>query len=412
MAVSNLRVLVGICAAPLVVPLLAIPLLIVAVAVPIVILITQVTLGGGLRGLFQTTPSIWLLEAVPEIGLAAGICWTFVRHPITVWSKVGRELLGFRLGQTPPLMAGSSSSSSGSSSGSSSSSIAALEVLEMKDGAKLVVRLRGHDAAAPAVLVLHGGPGASEMLAGQDGGLREKYLEKDFVVVDFDQRSAMLSGALNFPGGKFVPAVGSSKIPPAGLTVHQHVRDTVAVAEWLHAHPVLEAARASIAASEGNKPRPRLRLHLLGGSWGSFLALRVAAARPDLFESPIVVRGLVTDQLKSEALSVQYICDAMERCGKKQGEDRKMKAEIQLLRSFGDPPGSFRYCGSVASVNQMIRQRLYLDAWGGMDYATFASVHAETGARPKPKWRLFFDKACKALKTLKSRRSEVSAFSI
>jgi pimeloyl-ACP methyl ester carboxylesterase len=67
------------------------------------------------------------------------------------------------------------------------------------NGTKQFVMIRGEDSQKPVVLFVHGGPGVSEI-----GGLR-KYnsdLEKDFVVVYWDQRNAGKSYVENFPKGR------------------------------------------------------------------------------------------------------------------------------------------------------------------------------------------------------------------
>ena len=110
--------------------------------------------------------------------------------------------------------------------------------------------IRGQDVSRPLLLFLHGGPGESNMWLAHS---TMKELEKYFVCVNWDQRGA---------GRSFRP--GSL---PETMTIEQFVKDTIALIELL-------------CARFGQQ-----KVLLLGHSWGSVLAMKVAAARRS------VVRG-------------------------------------------------------------------------------------------------------------------------
>lgn len=299
---------------------------------------------------------LYLLDCWPAaVGPAAGLLSSFVVAPLQPWLKIWRYLMGYRTGYVTPK--------------TTRKGIAALEVLELQRAGGVgfrafdllehlpsnhVVRLRGNDASKPVVLYLHGGPGASEMIAGADGGFRE-LLHSEFVVADYDQRSAMSSGALNDV---------QSEAFLATLTIEQHVLDAIAIGEWLHREPRLLAAR-------GMAP---LRLHLMGGSWGSMLALLVAQRRPDLFSGPVIVRGLCVDIRRSEELSLRYLLDTMARAG-------ASAASIEAVKRVG---------GFRPDARDLLVQRTWLQSYGGMSYNEY--VRAQQG-EPAGRMDLFFRNA-------------------
>ncbi len=120
------------------------------------------------------------------------------------------------------------------------------------------VTIRGGSCANPVVLFLHGGPG--NPLSPYGGAIYAAW-EKDFTLVQWDQRGA---------GRTF------ARDPrPGPLSVARMAQDGIAVAEYL---------------------RTRLgqdRIILVGGSWGSVLAVHMALARPDLFHAYVGAGQLV-----------------------------------------------------------------------------------------------------------------------
>jgi pimeloyl-ACP methyl ester carboxylesterase len=109
------------------------------------------------------------------------------------------------------------------------------------------VLVQGRDCANPVVLILHGGPGnpntpfAQTLFGGWAG---------EFTVVQWDQRGA----------GKTFGASRPTEDEP--LTIEQMTRDGLAVAQHL------------------TQRLGKRKLILMGGSWGSALAVHMLQARP------------------------------------------------------------------------------------------------------------------------------------
>jgi pimeloyl-ACP methyl ester carboxylesterase len=116
-------------------------------------------------------------------------------------------------------------------------------------GTEQWITVRGQDRNNPVLLIVHGGPGAAlSPLA-----LAFLPFERDYVVVQWDQQGA---------GRTFTRA---GRQIPGDLTSDDLVQDGVAVAETVR------------------RELGKDRLILVGASWGSMIAARMARERPDLF---------------------------------------------------------------------------------------------------------------------------------
>jgi pimeloyl-ACP methyl ester carboxylesterase len=133
--------------------------------------------------------------------------------------------------------------------------------------------IRGQDVSRPLLLFLHGGPGESNMWLAH---YTMQELEQYFVCVNWDQRGT---------GRSFRPGP-----PPETMTIDQFVQDTIALIELL-------------CARFGQQ-----KVLLLGHSWGSVLAMKVAAARPDLLYA-VIGMGQVVDMKRGEDLSYRYVLE-------------------------------------------------------------------------------------------------------
>ena len=139
------------------------------------------------------------------------------------------------------------------------------------NGVKQGMFINGTSQSNPVLLWVHGGPGMPEYF------LTERYptgLEDLFTIVWWDQRGAGLSYG---PG-----------IPPDTMNVEQFIADTLAVTDYLRERFQQD------------------KVHLLGHSWGSFVAIQAAARAPERYGAYIGMAQLV-HQLESEQLAYDYM---------------------------------------------------------------------------------------------------------
>lgn len=157
------------------------------------------------------------------------------------------------------------------------------------------VQIRGQDRNNPVLLCVHGGPGATWIPLTR----LFRPWEKDFTVVLWDQRGA--GKTLKSTG----PAIAST------MTMERMTLDGIEVAEHLR------------------KKLGKERVVVLGHSFGSVLATRMAIRRPDLFWA-YVGTGQVSDLPRGLALEyARSLGLARER-----GDARA----VQALESIGAPP--------------------------------------------------------------------------
>ena len=154
--------------------------------------------------------------------------------------------------------------------------------------------IRGQNVSMPVLLFLHAGPGSAEMGVAHS---TLKELEKYFVCVNWDQRGA---------GKSF--RTGPN---PDTMAIEQFVNDTIALIKLL-------------LSRFGQK-----KILLIGHSWGSILAMKVAAARPDLLYA-VIGMGQVVDAQRGEDLSYRYVLD----CARTENN----RKTIRILEKIGAPP--------------------------------------------------------------------------
>ena len=118
------------------------------------------------------------------------------------------------------------------------------------NGIKQWVLIRGEDRTKPVLLFLHGGPGSAQI-----GIMRnyQKELEKHFVVVQWDQRGAGLSGM--------------EPVDAATINKEQFVADGIDVTKYL-----LERFKQD-------------KIFLVGHSWGSALGYILAVRHPEYYRA-------------------------------------------------------------------------------------------------------------------------------
>lgn len=184
-------------------------------------------------------------------------------------------------------------------------------------GVSQFVAFRGLGAGKPVMLVLHGGPG-DPAVAQFDQFC--PVLADDFVVVHWDQRGSGRS-------------YGRS-IDPATMTLPQIEADAVEICEWLQERFGVD------------------RVVIVGHSWGTYLGLRLAHARPDLV-SVFVGVGQVVDQAESELRGWSWVRDEAVR--------RQHRRALAAIEACG-PPVDGTYSGGLRG---MLTQRRWVREFGG-----------------------------------------------
>jgi pimeloyl-ACP methyl ester carboxylesterase len=170
------------------------------------------------------------------------------------------------------------------------------------------VTIRGDDRQHPVLLLLHGGPGDVQ------SPFVSTYApyEKDFVLVQWDQRGAGRTFAKN---------------GVAGASGDKLIADGIDLAEQLH------------------KRFPRAPLILFGHSWGTIIATALAQQRPDLFAAYVG-----TGQVSSWAGQVQFQFDFLMKRYKEEGNT----AGLAALEAIGkpDPKNLTQYFGFSRPIRQ------------------------------------------------------------
>lgn len=175
------------------------------------------------------------------------------------------------------------------------------------NGADQAVQVRGNDAGAPLLLVIHGGPGFA-MIDLLHETMPE--LEDHFVTVNYDQRGAGLS---------YSPAVD-----PETLTLEQLVDDADTIRQLVLDHLGAEAERA---------------VYVMGHSLGTMIGLDLASSQPDRYAGFIGV-GQVTDVVANEQGSYAFALGQAEATGN--------ATATSQLRCVGPPLDDLSYVGCRA----------------------------------------------------------------
>jgi len=186
------------------------------------------------------------------------------------------------------------------------------------NGAKQWITVRAQNKDAPVLLFLHGGPGSPEttLLSKTFGGT----LERDFVVVTWDQRGA---------GKSFAAAKGKT------LTIDQMVADTLNLVDYL---------RARFGKN---------KVFIVGHSWGSLLGTLFTARYPDRVAAYCGIGQLVSG-MENEKESYRWALAQ----AKSRGDAKGIKA-LEAIAAYGDDP-------SAAGWDKAIMiERNWLNVYGG-----------------------------------------------
>lgn len=156
------------------------------------------------------------------------------------------------------------------------------------------VMIRGRDRENPPLILLHGGPGLSEMPLFRRFNAE---LEESFTVVYWDQRGA---------GKSF-----DRKIPRSSMTVEQFITDLDGLVDWVRARIRKE------------------KVIVLGHSWGSVLGALYAARFPEKVAA-YVGGAQIGDWHAGEVASYNFAVEEARR--------RNNRKALKQLLAIGPPP--------------------------------------------------------------------------
>jgi len=198
-------------------------------------------------------------------------------------------------------------------------SIAKLEKIKIGSIDQWIL-MRGENIENPILLLLHGGPGFSEI------GLFRHFnseLEKHFIVVNWDQRGA----------GKSY----SKKLANEPMTIEQFVSDTYEVVQLL------------------KKRFHRDKIYLAGHSWGSLLGMLMISRYPESFYAYVGTEQ-VANMPEGKKVSYQFTLDMAKRLNNQKA--------IKELEDIGCPIDGV-YKSGLPGTNI---QRKWLMKFGGVVY--------------------------------------------
>ena len=159
-------------------------------------------------------------------------------------------------------------------------------------GIKQWVTIHGDNCNNPIVLFLHGGPGLVDSPASRS---QYGYWEKEFTIVQWDQRGA----------GK---TYGANQ-PPTELTLDEMITDGIELSEYLANHLGQE------------------KIIITGASWGSSLGMYLAKRRPDLYHAYIG---------RSQAVSLKRNLDQAKKYLLTLASNNNDQTSIDILNSLNN----------------------------------------------------------------------------
>jgi len=197
-------------------------------------------------------------------------------------------------------------------------SVAKMERVKI-GGIEQFILIRGKSVNNPILLMLHGGPGMSEL------PMSRKYnseLEEYFTVVYWDQRGAGKSTA--------------QAIPEDSFTLDQYIEDTHELTTYLKKHFKKD------------------KIFLLGHSWGSLLGIRTIYKYPNDYIA-YVGTGQIGNQPKTDSIGYQFAL--------KKAREINDTIALKDLNEIGDY--SVENIKRTGYLNWLYIQRVYLSKFGG-----------------------------------------------
>lgn len=172
------------------------------------------------------------------------------------------------------------------------------------NGIEQWITIKGNPSK-PIILFIHGGPG-SPISPYVD--VMYKDLEKDFIVVQWDQRGTGRTYGQNSPPEELTPEY----LQANPLTLEQMAKDGVEVSKYLLKH------------------LRKQKIILFGTSWGSALGVKIVTKQPELFYAYVGHSQIVNSTIDVEFYARIY----------KIAEEKKDEEALELLNSIGKPPYS------------------------------------------------------------------------
>ena len=172
------------------------------------------------------------------------------------------------------------------------------------NGIEQWITIKGNPSK-PIILFIHGGPG-SPISPYVD--VMYKDLEKDFIIVQWDQRGTGRTYGQNSPPEELTP----DYLQANPLTLEQMAKDGVEVSKYL-----LKYLR-------------KQKIILFGTSWGSALGVKIVTKNPELFYAYVGHSQIVTPNIDVEFYTKIY----------KIAEEKKDKEALEVLNAIGRPPYS------------------------------------------------------------------------
>jgi pimeloyl-ACP methyl ester carboxylesterase len=183
--------------------------------------------------------------------------------------------------------------------------IARLEEVEL-GGMNQWISIRGEDKTNPILLWLHGGPGLAQMPLAH---YLDSELEKEYVVVHWDQRGAGKSNPLDFD--------------ESTMTEEQFLSDAYELVKYLQ-------------DSLGQE-----KIYLLGHSWGSKLGIELVNMYPEDFHAFISVTQIVNIE-EGLDISYEWLKNEIER-----NDDVR---SLEKLEKIGEPPYNIKRYRDFANI--------------------------------------------------------------
>ncbi len=221
-------------------------------------------------------------------------------------------------------------------------SVATLERIEL-GGWEQSVLIRGRDRRNPVCLFVHGGPGSpTSYLAHRF----QRPLERDFVMVQWDQRGAGRSW--------------SADVPADSLRTSRYLAD---------ARELIDALRDRFGVE---------RVYLVGYSWGSYLGMLLVERHPELFHAYVGV-GQVVDHVRAERAAGEWIRAEAERRGVAEALDdlelRGADAHSRWLAELGGMLHGESGYGRLVAAALLAPEYSPVDLWRLRRGAAFTEEH-------------------------------------